>query len=81
MIELPEGAKTLEDVTIIEHLMKDEIFIASIEEKDGKLVRMYPIWKEDLMIYELASGFVIRGRLSKLIKRLKEINYMSDFTN
>jgi hypothetical protein len=80
-MELPVGARTLEDKLIIETLMKDEIFIASIEESDGKLRRMYPLWEQDLMIYEFYSGLVIRGKLSKLLKRLRDINYMDEFAN
>lgn len=84
MVKLPTGirlAPTLEDVQMIDYLCKDDLFIQSIEETTGKLVRIYPDWKNDSLVYELISGEFKHSILSKIIEKLHEIDYMKEFEN
>lgn len=81
MIELPRGVRTLEDIIIIEHLVKDEIFIESVESDFGKVRRIYPDWIKDKLVYELLDGTKKLSKLSLIVQRLKAVNYMKQFEN
>lgn len=78
-VELPRGSRTLEDLIMVNHLLNDEVFKASIEESIGTIEKMYVDWKKDLMVYELMGGDIKYSVLSKIVKMLKEINYMKSF--
>jgi hypothetical protein len=83
MIELPKGSKTLEDYQIIDQLIKDPIFIQSVEADLGSVIRIFPVWSEDRMYYELLDGStkVAKVKLTDMVKKLKDMNYMRDFFN
>lgn len=81
MIELPKGSRTLEDIIMIDHLLKDEIFIKSVEEDFGKVVHIYADWPRDKLVYKFLSGETKISNLSIIVQRLKAINYMKNFEN
>jgi hypothetical protein len=80
-LKLPKGKQTLFDEMMIEQLIKDETFKASVEESLGKIVRFYPDWERDTLIYELLDGNFKYSKLSELVKSLNDMNYMEAFQN
>lgn len=80
-IELPRGSRTLEDIVMIENLIKDDIFLQSVESDFGKTRRIYADWPNDKLVYELLDGSKKISRLSLIVQRLKAVNYMKNFEN
>lgn len=80
-MELPSGSRTIEDQAIIECLLKDESFRQSMEEKIGKIGRIWADWPADRLFYEKYDGDLAWSILSKLIKKLREIDYIKEFLN
>lgn len=79
LVRLPHGAQTLENELIVNYLINDEVFKASMEHDLGKVVRMYADWERDALVYELLDGTTFESVLSKLIKEMKRIGYMKEF--
>lgn len=77
-MELPKGSETLEDFILVDHLLRDPIFLESIESTDGKLWKVFADWKRDRLVYEFVNGTVKESSLSLAIKRLKDLKYLTD---
>ena len=78
-LKLPKGHHTIFDEVMIDHLCQDEIFRESVEETEGKIVRMYPDWPTGNLVYELLNGRTVYSDLIKIINGLKKMNYMKEF--
>lgn len=78
-MKLPKGLAPLEDMLIIDHLINDEIFIKSIEEEMGRIIRLWADWESKTLVYELSSGKVKQSKLDKILSQLKKMNYMKEF--
>lgn len=63
---------------LVSQLINDEIFRESIESELGKLVRIYPDWKSDHLVYEFLNGKSLYSNLSGIIKQLKDMDYLKD---
>lgn len=82
MQALPKGNQnelSSDDELIVAHLLKDEIFIESIEAEYGKIKALYPDWRTDKLVYEFVSGKSLCSDLSEIIRALKDINYIKYF--
>lgn len=79
MIELPSGSRTLEDLAIIDTLLRDETYKSSMEEKCGPIKKIWADWPDDRIYYELLDGNIKESVLSKILVKLKEIDYMKEF--
>lgn len=79
LVRLPHGTRTLEHELIVNHLINDEVFKASMEHDLGKVTRMYADWDRDALVFELLDGSIYESVLSKLIKEMKRINYLKEF--
>lgn len=79
--QLPHGQRTLEHEMIIDQLTKDEVFLGSMAEDLGTIIKVYPDWDNNRLVYELRNGNTFESKLSDLIKKMKEINYMKDFAH
>ena len=78
-MNLPKGTKTVEDEEILEQLIKDEIFIKSVEEEYGKVKRLFVDWENHQLVYVLATGIVKESDLAGILKRLKKSDYLKQF--
>jgi hypothetical protein len=76
---LPRGAKTVEDVTLINLIIKDEIYIGSMESEYGKIKNVHADWDQGLVIYEFLNGDMKSSDIDKLLSKLKEINYLAEY--
>lgn len=81
MIKLPHGFRSLEDQEIINKLITDEFFKKVMEEDMGKIRRIYADWDAGYLKYELLSGLVKQSKITELVAKMKEINYMKDFAH
>jgi hypothetical protein len=79
LVRLPHGAQTLENELIVNYLINDEVFKRSMENDLGKVIRIWPDWSRDALVYELLDGTTFESVLSKLIKEMKRIGYMKEF--
>lgn len=75
---LPKGQQTIEDETLVAHLIQDELFRESIESEFGRLTKIYPDWRTDQLIYEFLNGSSKYSILSEIIKTLKDLGYLKD---
>lgn len=64
---------------MIELLIKDPVFIASIEEDTGKLLRVWADWPNYRIVYEIYNGEIKESDIGKILLLLKRIEYMKDF--
>lgn len=78
-MKLPKGNPTIEDAMIIEHLVKDQVFLMSMEETLGKIRRLYADWGTGHLVYELLDGSIKESEISKILVKLKEMNYLKEF--
>lgn len=78
MNKLPQGINTFEDQAIINQLIKDPVFLDSIESTDGKLLKVYADWKRKIIVYEFLNGSVKKSPLSIAVKLLKQMRYLRD---
>jgi hypothetical protein len=67
------------DKIIIEHLVKDEVFIASIEENFGEISEIQIDYQKNKLIYILKYSGIAESNLDEILKKLKEINYQGTF--
>lgn len=78
-MKLPKGCKTVEDETALEQLIKDEIFIKSIEDDYGKVKRIFADWENNRIVYVMRSGLVKESELEPILENLRNINYLAQF--
>lgn len=79
-MKLPKGNPTIEDALMIDHLVKDEVFLASMEENlGGKIRRIYADWETGHLVYELLDGNIRESLISGIISKLRDLNYMKEF--
>lgn len=83
MIELPKGQVNLDNVLLIQKLINDPDFIASVEETEGKVRRIYADWKTNKLYYEFLDYTVKESklRLTEIVRKLEEIQYLADYLN
>jgi hypothetical protein len=81
MSKLPKGRRTLEDDMMLETLIKDPVFVKSVEEDFGKLRRMWVDWSLNRIVYEFLDNSVKESTLSlnELLKKMRDFNYMREF--
>lgn len=81
MKKLPLGM--IEDRNLIDRLINDPIFIQSVELDLGSVRRIYPDWLANQMVYEMLDGStkIAKVKLSEMVKKLKDMNYMNEFMN
>lgn len=80
MIELPVGYYSVEDETICHYLMNDPIFRRSAEEDVGKILRIYPDWQANKLVYVTLTGEVCHD-LRALLDYAKKVGYLKSFEN
>ena len=68
-----------QDELIIMHLMDDELFRESLETEYGKIIKMYPDWRTDQLVYEFLDGSAKYSILSEIVKTLKDLDYLNSF--
>ena len=81
MSKLPKGRRTLEDDMMIETLIKDPIFVQSVESEFGKLRRMWVDWKLNRIVYEFLDDTIKESTLAlnDILEKMREFNYMKEF--
>ena len=83
--DLPKGQVNLdehiENAQLIEYLIKDELFIKSIEDSEGPLKRLWPDWYRGKLFYEMKDGSLKESDLYLIIEKLKKINYLKEFSH
>ena len=80
MIELPAGYYTAEDETICHYLINDPVFKRSAEEDLGPIMRIYPDWKENKLVYVTLTTEVCHN-LRELLDYAKGVGYLKTFQN
>jgi hypothetical protein len=73
-----KAIQIIEDRIMIDNLMRDPAFISSVEETDGKVVKIYADWSRDCIVYEFLNGSVKESQLSTAIDALRKIKYLRD---
>jgi hypothetical protein len=63
------------DEELIEILCKDETFRQSIESELGRLKRIFPDWKDRLLVYEFESGNYKHSDIDQILEALKDLGY------
>lgn len=82
-ISLPKGQvnldSDLENVAMVNFLIRDDIFKKSAEEDLGPITRIYPDWKNDKLVYVLLTGEERTHILSDLLQYMKKIKYLKAY--
>ena len=78
---LPFGFRTLEDYQLIDFLKKDEIFLNSMQIKYGTIKNVTAIWKDNILRFEFMDYSILDCDLLKMVKKLKDINYIKEWIN
>jgi hypothetical protein len=68
----------IEDRIMIDNLIRDPLFVASVESTDGKVTKIWADWSRDCIVYEFLNGSVKESRLSITIEALRGIKYLRD---
>lgn len=79
--QLPKGFKTLEDQMMIDYLLKDQVFLESVETDMGKLRKIFPDWEANKLVYIFEDGEMKESDLLQIVYKLRKINYMKEFSN
>jgi hypothetical protein len=74
-MNLPRGSRPIEDVTLIEDLIKNPTFIESIESDLGKIENIYPEWTKNVIIVELLNGQDKEIDITWLLEQIKKFKY------
>lgn len=80
MIELPKGYYSVEDEAICHYLINDPIFKMSAEEDLGKILRIYPDWQANRLVYVTLTKEVSHN-LRALLDYAKNVGYLKSFEN
>ncbi len=79
-MELPYGYDIKNDRDLINHLIKDNIFIDSIESELGPISQLYADWANDKIVFILKSGRNKESSITGIIAFLKKINYQKEIS-
>ena len=80
---LPKGSVNLDSIIekkqIIDQLIKDSAFLASIEETEGPLLRIWADWRKKKIFLEFMNGDFKSVSIDLVTERLKMCDYLKDF--
>ena len=68
-----------DDEMTINLLINDSNFLNLVEKDYGKLARISADFKNNIIIYEFFDGSIKHSNISKILKKIEEINYLKCF--
>ncbi len=74
-------SRRIKDSDLIEELIKDHVFISSIEESLGKLKRVYANYKLGKLIYEFENGDYKESSIKRVCQKLIDIKYLNSISH